>query len=98
MLSGENSRLMGALRSELNQLRVRLSKVERGGGAGSPGGSGDAVTSGNLDQFAGVVQTGGTTLTISGTTTVSLLIRSASAVATQTCRLHRFVVSKYTPT
>lgn len=31
------------------------------------------------------------------TTTCALLIRSAAATATQTCRLHHFVVKKYTP-
>ena len=34
----------------------------------------------------------------SGTTTVTLRIRSASATASQTCRLHVFTISKHTPT
>jgi hypothetical protein len=34
----------------------------------------------------------------SGTTTVTLRIRSANATATQTCRLHNLTISKYTPT
>lgn len=41
---------------------------------------------------------GTTTSNASGTTTCALFIRSASATATQTCRLHKFVISEYTPT
>lgn len=33
----------------------------------------------------------------SGTTTVALFIRSPSATATQTCRLHHFTIRQYTP-
>lgn len=41
---------------------------------------------------------GTTTSDASGTTACALKIRSAAATATQTCRLHKFVISKYTPT
>ena len=44
-------------------------------------------------------QSWGTTASnASGTCTVTLTIRSAAATATQTCRLHRFVIRKVTPT
>lgn len=35
---------------------------------------------------------------LTGTTTVALFIRSASATATQTCRLHQFSIRKHAPT
>ena len=70
MISGDGSKLLSVVRSEFARVAARLARLERAGGS-VPGGSGDAVTSGNLDQFAGVSQTGGTTLTISGSTTLS---------------------------
>jgi len=210
MRSGESGRLMGLVRSELDRMRVRLSKVERGGGNSSGSGAAspvvfvaggadvginsvtdvtvvtrDVTSVGTTDKIAveaefvilnnstatrvyqitldfdglfdvefstgalafsstlmhpffvratldirssslaygiftcegqlaaGIASGTDTTMAAthlramgwgttasdaSGTATVALKIRSASATATQTCRLHRFVVSKYTPT
>jgi hypothetical protein len=48
-----------------------LNVIDSGGNVTEIGGGGDAVTSGTLDQFADVTQTGGATLAISASTTLA---------------------------